>query len=110
LNKSGTKIYALNMGEQIHIYEIAKRIIRLSGNILNNKKLNNNGNFEIKITGLKKGEKISEELSLGENLISTEHSKIMQCDEDITAKNLDIELNKIKNKLKKNNLKNFLIK
>ena len=67
LNKKGVKIYALDMGQQINIYEIAKRIIRLSGNTVKNKK-NIKGDVEIKIIGLKKGEKISEEIALGQNL------------------------------------------
>ncbi|WP_435151319.1 polysaccharide biosynthesis protein [Candidatus Pelagibacter bacterium nBUS_44] len=94
LNKKGVKIYALNMGQQINIYEIAKRIIRLSGNTVKNKK-NINGDVEIKIIGLKKGEKISEEIALGKNLKSTSHSRIMQCDEKIDIKNLETDLIKI---------------
>ena len=63
INQKGIKIFTLNMGKQIKIFDIAKRIIRLSGGTIKDKK-NMNGDVEIKITGLKKGEKISEELTL----------------------------------------------
>ena len=96
MNKDDLKIYALNMGEQILIYKIAERIIRLSGNIVKNKK-NKDGDVSIEITGLKKGEKISEEITLGDNLLPTSHSEIMLCDENINIKNLKYDLSKIKN-------------
>ena len=68
LNKGGVKIYALDMGKQINIFDIAKRIIRLSGKTFQNK-LNPNGEVPIKIIGLKKGEKLKEEITLGKNLV-----------------------------------------
>ena len=89
-------IYALNMGKQIFIYEIAKRIIRLSGKTIKNKN-NPKGDVPIKIIGLKKGEKLSEELTLGENLLKTSHKDIILCDEKFSISNLDKELKKIKN-------------
>ena len=102
-NKKGIKIYALDMGKQINIYEIAKRIIRLSGNTIKNKK-NKSGDIEIRITGLKKGEKISEEITLGKNLIKTNHAKIMECRENILTNNLITDLLKLNKMLEKNNI------
>ena len=96
MNKDDLKIYALNMGEQILIYKIAERIIRLSGNTVKDKK-NKEGDVSIKITGLKKGEKISEEITLGDNLLPTSHSEIMLCNENINIENLRHDLSKIKN-------------
>ena len=78
INKSGFKIFALNMGKQLKIYDIASRIIKLSGYSIKNK-FNPKGDISIKIIGLKKGEKISEEISLGQNLASTTHNDIMKC-------------------------------
>ena len=104
MNKSDLKIYAFNMGEQIYIHKIAERIIRLSGNTVKDKK-NKDGDISIKITGLKKGEKISEELTLGNNLKKTSHSEIMLCDEKIRVLDLKKELEKIKNTSFKNMLK-----
>ena len=91
INKSGVKIYALDMGEQISILSIAKKIIQLSGLTFKNSK-NPNGDIPIKITGLTKGEKILEELTLGNNLKKTNHSRIMQCEEKIEYKNLNKDL------------------
>ena len=96
MNKDDLKIYALNMGEQISIYKIAERIIRLSGNTVKDKN-NKEGDVSIKIIGLKKGEKISEEITLGDNLLPTSHSEIMLCDEKINVKNLKYDLAKIQN-------------
>ena len=96
MNKDDLKIYALNMGEQISIYKIAERIIRLSGNTVKDKN-NKEGDVSIKIIGLKKGEKISEEITLGDNLLPTSHSEIMLCNEKINVKNLKYNLAKIQN-------------
>ena len=84
------------MGKQIYIHKIAERIIRLSGHTVKDKK-NKDGDISIKITGLKKGEKISEEITLGDNLLNTSHSEIMLCDENINIKNLKDDLSKIQN-------------
>ncbi len=96
MNKNDLRIFALNMGEQISIYQIAERVIRLSGKTVKDKK-NKNGDVSIKITGLKKGEKISEEITLGDNLLSTPHPEIMLCDENINIKTLKYDLSKIQN-------------
>ena len=96
MNKNDVKIYALNMGEQISIYKIAERIIRLSGKTIKTKD-NPNGDVPIKIVGLKKGEKIYEELTLGDNLKKTSHQDIMLCDEEINTSGLEKDLKKIKN-------------
>jgi len=57
-------IFVLDMGRQINIYDIAVRMINLMGYSLKNKK-NPNGDIEIKIIGLKRGEKLAEQLYLG---------------------------------------------
>ncbi len=100
LNKGGVKIYALDMGSQINIFKVAKRVIRLSGKTIKDKK-NINGDVEIKITGLKKGEKMLEELALGQNLIPTSHPKIIECKENIETKNISKNLMKIEKSLQK---------
>ena len=98
LNEGGFKIFALDMGDQIKIYEIARRIISLSGYTLKNHQ-NKYGDVQIKITGLKRGEKISEELSLGKNLRPSKNSKILICDDDFEIKNLKRSLNILRNKI-----------
>ncbi len=109
----GYNIFSLDMGKQIKIFEIAKRIIRLSGNTIKNSK-NPKGDISIKITGLKKGEKISEEISLGKNLKKTSHPKIMLCQDFINDKNINQRIAKIKyvldlKKLNKQVLKKIIL-
>ena len=111
-NKKGVQIYALDMGEQINIFELAKRIIRLSGLTIKDKNYHK-GDIEIKIIGLKKGEKLYEEVSLGKNLIKTPHSRIMKCNEELDDKNFYKKIVKIegllnKKKIKKNILKDII--
>ena len=74
------------MGKQIKIFDIAKRIILLSGNTLKDSK-NIKGDIPIKIIGLKKGEKLSEEITLGKNLVRTKHPKILLCEENLKNSN-----------------------
>ncbi len=96
MNKGNLRIFALNMGKQVYIHKIAERIIRLSGKTVKDKK-NKNGDISIKIIGLKKGEKISEEITLGDNLLSTSNPDIMLCNENIDIKTLKDDLSKIQN-------------
>ena len=90
LNKKGLKIYVLDMGDQIKIYDIAKRIIQLSGNTLKSKR-NPKGDYKIKFVGLKKGEKMSEEFVLGQNLIKTKNKKIYLCNEDLNKIRINLD-------------------
>ena len=108
-NKKGVEIYALDMGKQISIYELAKRIIRLSGLTVKDKR-NLKGDITIKITGLKKGEKLYEEVSLGKNLIKTPHPKIMKCDEKMSHKNFFKKIKKIEDLLNKKRFKKDILK
>ena len=68
---SGGEIYVFDMGKPIKIFDIAKKMIYLSG-------LNYPKEIDIKITGLRPGEKLYEELMAnGENKMPTHHKKIM---------------------------------
>ena len=68
---SGGEIFVFDMGNPVKIYDLAKNMIFLSG-------LNYPEDINIKITGLRPGEKIFEELLAdGENTVSTYHDKIM---------------------------------
>ena len=74
------EVFLLDMGEPVKIIELAKRMIELSG--LTVKDANNHGDIEIKITGLRPGEKLYEELLIGEQPITTEHPEIFMGMED----------------------------
>jgi FlaA1/EpsC-like NDP-sugar epimerase len=68
---NGGEIYVFDMGESIKIYDLARNMIQLSG-------LKFPDDIDIKITGLRPGEKIYEELlASGENTTTTYHEKIM---------------------------------
>ncbi|MEA3227809.1 MAG: polysaccharide biosynthesis protein, partial [Campylobacterota bacterium] len=62
----GGEIFILDMGEPIKIVELAQKMIELSGR----------DDIEIEFTGLRKGEKLYEELLLDESDIATEYSSI----------------------------------
>lgn len=67
----GGEIYVFDMGESVKIIDLAKKMISLSG-------LTINKDIEIKITGLRPGEKLYEELLANEeNTIATHHEKIL---------------------------------
>jgi len=76
----GGDVYVLNMGEPVKIAELAKKMIHLSG--LEIKDENNpDGDIEIVYTGLRPGEKLYEELLIGDNVSQTKHPAIMRAEE-----------------------------
>lgn len=78
---NGGDVYVLDMGEPIPIYKLATQMIAASGFTLRDA-ANPDGDIEIKITGLRPGEKIHEELLIGEGQITTQHPKILQAREE----------------------------
>ena len=77
----GGEIFVLDMGKPVKILDLAKRMIRLSG--LEVRDTNNTeGDIEIVFTGLRDGEKLYEELLIGDNVSSTKHEGIMQASEE----------------------------
>ena len=89
----GGDVFVLDMGEPIKIYDLAKRLIRLSGMELKNED-NPEGDIEIIFTGLRPGEKLYEELLIGDNVSTTEHKRILRAEEDfLTAEELEQHLN-----------------
>jgi FlaA1/EpsC-like NDP-sugar epimerase len=77
---SGGDVFVLDMGEPVRIYDLASRIVELSGLKLRNEK-NPLGDIEIKITGLRPGEKLYEELLIGDNTETTQHPRILKAHE-----------------------------
>lgn len=78
-NETGV-VYVLDMGESIKIYDLALKMLQLSGLSLKTKE-NPRGDIAIKIIGLRPGEKLFEELLIGENVQKTEHPLIMKASE-----------------------------
>ncbi len=76
----GGDVFVLDMGKSIKIYDLAAKMIHLSGFDVKGDH-NPNGDIEIKITGLRPGEKLYEELLIGDNVEKTDHSRIMTANE-----------------------------
>ena len=77
----GGDVFVLDMGDQVKISELAERMVHLMGLTVNNK-TNPQGDIEINYSGLRPGEKLYEELLIGENVTGTNHPKIMTADEE----------------------------
>lgn len=76
----GGEVYVLDMGKSVKINDLAKKMIHLSGLTVKNES-NPGGDIEITYTGLRPGEKLFEELLIGENVEGTEHKRIMKARE-----------------------------
>jgi FlaA1/EpsC-like NDP-sugar epimerase len=76
----GGDVFVLDMGEPVKIIDLAKRMVHLSGlEVLSD--LTPDGTIEINHVGLRPGEKLYEELLIGENVEGTEHPLIMRAQE-----------------------------
>lgn len=74
----GGEVFVLNMGEPVKIVDLAQRMIHLSGHEVKNEQYPH-GDIEIIFTGLRPGEKLYEELIIGDdNVEDTAHPLIMQ--------------------------------
>ncbi len=75
----GADVFVLDMGEPMKIIDIARRMILMSGRTV---KENGEGDIEVKITGLRPGEKLYEELLIDDkSLVATPHPKILRAEE-----------------------------
>ncbi|MEE2954308.1 MAG: nucleoside-diphosphate sugar epimerase/dehydratase [Bacteroidota bacterium] len=77
----GGDVFVLDMGEPIKILDLAYKMIHLSG-LTPIDHENPDGDIKIKFTGLRAGEKLYEELLIGNNVVQSEHLRIMQARED----------------------------
>ena len=92
----GGDVFVLNMGESVKIADLAKRMIELSGlSVISSD--NPDGDIEITITGLRPGEKLYEELLLGDKPQPTMHPKIQRAQDPFTPwARLEMDLNTLK--------------
>ncbi|MFU6373815.1 polysaccharide biosynthesis protein [Metapseudomonas otitidis] len=77
----GGDVFVLDMGQPVKIAELAERMIRLSGLSVRNED-DPSGDIAIEFTGLRPGEKLYEELLIGENVSTTDHPMIMRANEE----------------------------
>ena len=76
----GGDVMVLDMGAPVKIVDLAKRMIHLSG-LSHKDEEKRDGDIEIQFTGLRPGEKLFEELLIGDNTLPTSHSRIMRAAE-----------------------------
>lgn len=78
---TGGEVFVLDMGEPTRIHDLARRMIRLSGQTVRDED-NLDGDIEIRIVGLRPGEKLYEELLIDrEGMLPTPHEKILRASE-----------------------------
>ena len=77
----GGDVFVLDMGESVKIADLARRMVELSGMTVKDDQ-NPEGEIAIEVTGLRPGEKLYEELLIGDNPERTSHERIMKAHED----------------------------
>ncbi len=77
----GGDVFVLDMGQSVKILDLARRMIELSGLTIRDHD-NRDGDIEIEITGLRPGEKLYEELLIGDDPKPTSHPRIMKAHEE----------------------------
>ena len=88
----GCEVFVLDMGESVKIKDLIYKMIKLSGLTVKDGD-NSDGDIEVKIIGLRPGEKLYEELLLGENPQKTYHDKIQKAEDPFISLNqLKIDL------------------
>ena len=100
-----SEVFVLDMGKSIKINDLIKKMIIFSGFTIKNSK-NKKGDIEIKIIGLRPGEKLYEELLVGHDPQKTTHPKILMAkDPFVPLAELENYLDNLKKLLNENNLK-----
>lgn len=101
----GGDVFLLDMGEPIKIYDLAVRMIELSGLTLKDES-NPEGDIEVQITGLRPGEKLYEELLIGNDPKQTVHSRILMGAESyLSTREFELELFELSRFLNQGNLR-----
>ena len=100
----GGDVFVLDMGQPVKILDLAKRMVELSGlSVMDSS--NPMGDIEIQVTGLRPGEKLYEELLIGDNPLPTSHPRIMKAHEEFLPwDELESKLNILNSALDSNNV------
>lgn len=105
----GGEVFVLDMGEPVKIADLARHMIELSGLEVRDEK-NPEGDIEIAITGLRPGEKLYEELLIGDNPEQTSHPRILKAHERyLSLEQLEIVLTELMNALDQNSFEKVKI-
>jgi FlaA1/EpsC-like NDP-sugar epimerase len=80
----GGDVFVLDMGQPVKIMDLARRMVKLSGLTVRDE-LNPDGDIELAVTGLRPGEKLYEELLIGDNPKPTQHPRIMKAQEQFVS-------------------------
>lgn len=78
---TGGDVFVLDMGKPVKIMDLARRMIQAHGLEVKDAE-NPEGDIAIEVTGLRPGEKLYEELLIGDEMLPTPHKKILRADED----------------------------
>lgn len=81
---AGGEVFVLDMGEPVRILDLARRMVHLSGLAVRDAQCPD-GDIEIRITGLRPGEKLYEELLIGGDVDKTRHPRILRLQEHMLA-------------------------
>jgi len=81
----GGDVFVLDMGEPVKIADLARQMIRLSGRTVKDGD-NPEGDIEVVYSGLRPGEKLYEELLIGDNASGTLHPRILTADEEFAPR------------------------
>ncbi len=92
----GGEVFVLDMGEPIRIVDLARKMTEMAGATVRDDD-NPDGDIEIKFVGLRDGEKLYEELLIGENVSATAHERIMECYEHfLSQREIEAEVAKLR--------------
>jgi FlaA1/EpsC-like NDP-sugar epimerase len=80
----GGDVFVLDMGQPVKIIDLARRMVELSGMTVRDE-LHPDGDIELSVTGLRPGEKLYEELLIGDNPKATQHPRIMKAHEQFLS-------------------------
>jgi len=103
----GGEVFVLDMGDPVKIVDLAEKMILLSG-LKTKSEMHPDGEIAIEFTGLRPGEKLYEELLIGDNVSGTSHPRIMQANEKFLPwQELESLLHTLKKQLSNSNVEDI---